>query len=311
MYIVDSHCDSIMRGANDGSSLVRKYNFSQRYRHLQFCAIFSASDGSDSDKSYDHAMNALGYFKKSLAMPENNIVQVRTYQDIENAFKNGKNAALLTIEGGGGCIKNSVDEFVKLYDNGARVFGLSWRNTPLASSAFMREGEEDTGLTAFGREIIEKGNELGMIFDVSHLSDKSFWDVAAIAKKPIVATHSNFRALCDCTRNLTDEMTKEIIGRDGMIGLNLYPGFVDEDVSKQTVERLFDHLDHCLALGGENHIGFGGDIDGTSGHYPAPLTEKTSIHDQLIESMLKHNYSEAFVNKVAGENYLRFLKKYL
>ena len=311
MYVVDSHCDSIMRGASDGSLLVERYNFSKKHRHLQFCAIFSASDGSDADKAFDHAMNALTYFKNSLSLPENNIVQVRTYQDIENAFKSEKNAALLTIEGGGGCIKSSVDEFVRLYNEGARVFGLSWRNTPLASSAFMREGEEDTGLTQLGHEIIEKGNELGMIFDVSHLSDKSFWDVAAVAKKPIVATHSNFRALCDCARNLTDERAKEIIAQDGMIGLNLYPGFVDEDVSKQTVERLFEHLDHCLSLGGEDHIGFGGDIDGTSGHYPAPLTEESSIHDQLIELMLKHNYSETLVNKVAGENYLNFLKRNL
>ena len=294
MYIVDSHCDSIMRGAADGSPLVAKYNFSQKYRHLQFCAIFSASDGSDADAAYNNAMNALDYFKKSVGLPENNVVQVRTYADIEKAFDIGKNAALLTIEGGGGCIRSSVDEFVKLYNEGARVFGLSWRNTPLASSAFMREGEDDTGLTELGREIINKGNELGMIFDVSHLSDKSFWDVAKVSKKPIVATHSNFRSICDCARNLTDDMAKEIFRQDGMIGLNLYPGFVHEDVSNQTVGSFFEHLDHCLSLGGEDHIGFGGDIDGTSGEYPAPLSEACSIHDALIELMLKHNYSETW-----------------
>lgn len=311
MYIVDSHCDSIMRGAEDGSLLVTKYNFSQKYRHLQFCAIFSASDGSDAEKAYDNAMEALDYFKKSVVDSKNNVIQVKTYEDIENAFKNGKNAVLLTIEGGGGCIKNSVDEFVRRYNEGARVFGLSWRNTPLASSAFMREDEEDTGLTELGRAIINKGNELGMIFDVSHLSDKSFWDVAELSAKPIVATHSNFRSVCNSKRNLTDEMAKEIIKQDGMIGLNLYPGFVHEDVSNQTVNALFEHLDHCLSLGGEDHIGFGGDIDGTSGHYPSPLNEECSIHDALCELMLKHNYSETLVNKVAGENYLRFLKNYL
>ena len=311
MYIVDSHCDSIMTGAANQSPLVKRYNFSQKHSHLQFCAIFSSSDGSDADKAYEKAMNALDYFKSSVELSENNIVQVRTHEEIENAFKNGKNAALLTIEGGGGCIKSSVDEFINLYNEGARVFGLSWRNTPLASSAFMREGEEDTGLTKLGHEIIDKGNELGMIFDVSHLSDKSFWDVAAVSRKPIVATHSNFRSVCNSPRNLTDDMAKEIIRQDGMIGLNLYPGFVHEDVSKQTVEVLFEHLDHCLFIGGEDHIGFGGDIDGTSGHYPTPLTEECSIHDALVELMLKHNYSEALVNKVAGENYLKFLKKYL
>ena len=311
MYIVDSHCDSIMRVAAGNGELVTRYNFSNTYPHLQFCAIFSPSDGKDADVAYAKSVASLEHFKRSVELPANNVVQVRTYADIENAFNSGKNAALLTIEGGGGCIKSSVEKFVELYDAGARVFGLSWRNTPLASSAFMREGEEDTGLTELGRKIVSKGNELGMIFDVSHLSDKSFWDVAEVAKKPLVATHSNFRSICDCARNLTDDMAKEIIRQDGMIGLNLYLGFVHENVSDQTVESLFRHLDHCLSLGGEDHIGFGGDIDGTSGEYPAPLTEERSIHDALVELMLKHNYSETLVNKVAGENYLNFLRKYL
>ena len=96
-----------------------------------------------------------------------------------------------------------------------------------------------------------------------------------------------------------------------MIGLNFYPPFISDQYERQTVDELFSHLDHGLSLGGENHIGFGGDIDGTSGEYVYPLDEKSSIHDKIIELMLRHNYSESLVRKIAGESYIDFLRKYL
>jgi membrane dipeptidase len=125
----------------------------------------------------------------------------------------------------------------------------------------------------------------------------------------VIATHSNFRTLCPHSRNLTDDMARRIIADGGMIGLNLATGFIHEEQEKRTVEYLFRHLDHCLTLGGENNIGFGCDIDGIE-RYPAPLTLENSIHDQLIDYMQKH-YPERIVEKVAGENYLTFLKKWL
>ena len=104
-------------------------------------------------------------------------------------------------------------------------------------------------------------------------------------------------------------IAKQMIADGGMIGLNLACGFIHEEREKQTVEYLFKHLDHCLELGGENNIGFGCDIDGI-GRYPEPLTLEYSIHDQLIDYMQKH-YSERIVEKVAGQNYLDYLKKWL
>jgi membrane dipeptidase len=103
-------------------------------------------------------------------------------------------------------------------------------------------------------------------------------------------------------------MAREIIRQDGMIGLNLT--FISDDHDAQTLDSYLKHLEHGLSLGGEDHIGFGGDIDGIRG-YPGPLTTERSLHDQIIEYMLSHNYSEQLVRKVAGENYLNFLKKYL
>jgi membrane dipeptidase len=106
-------------------------------------------------------------------------------------------------------------------------------------------------------------------------------------------------------------MARALFRKDGMLGLNLCRKFIHDERSEQTAENLFRHLDHGMELGGEDHVGFGCDIDGIGGDYPPPLVTECSIHDQLIEMMLCHGYSEGLVRKVAGENHLAFLKKYL
>ena len=169
---------------------------------------------------------------------------------------------------------------------------------------------EDTGLTEKGKEIIKFGNELGIIFDVSHLSDKSFWDLIEIAKKPVIATHSNFRAVSNHSRNLTDDMAKALIDKGGVIGLNIFKPAVSTDPAKQDLPYFFKHLDHCLEKFGDNNIAFGGDIDGVNDDYLPSLDLNRSIHDQFIEFMQKH-YSESVIEKVAYKNYMEFFKKYL
>ncbi len=309
MYIIDSHCDTLMAVDEGTQALVNPYNISQKHPQLQFYAMFCTFKNDTPEDSYKRALRYAENFRNHIADPANGIKSVKTYDDIKNVFSEGKHAALLTIEGGS-CINDSVDCFEEFYNLGVRVFGLAWHSNSLAKSNRIKEGEADTGLTELGRRIIDKGNELGMIFDASHLSDKSFWDAIELTKKPLIASHSNFRSICPHSRNLTDEMAKEIIERDGMIGLNFYPHFISDKKESQTVEGLFAHFEHCLSLCGEDHIGFGGDIDGIE-CYPSPIELSRSVHDQLIEFMLRHNYSENLVEKLAYKNYLNFLEKYL
>ena len=106
-------------------------------------------------------------------------------------------------------------------------------------------------------------------------------------------------------------MAKHIVENDGMIGLNMYPDFVDFNEDNQTVDRFFDHLDYCIDNFGSDNIGFGGDIDGTDGMYPKPITEERSIHDQFIEAMMHRGYTDNIIEKFVGGNYINFLKKYL
>lgn len=310
MYVVDSHCDSIQLVDSGKFPLVNPHNFSSRHNQLQFVAMFCMARDGDLNEAYKRAVRYIGHFAISMQKESDKILQVRTYEDIERAFAENKHAALLAIEGGS-AIKGSKDILRDFYHAGVRVFGLAWLSNELAKSNRISDGEEDTGLTDLGREIVSEGNELGMIFDVSHLSDKSFWDLAEIAKKPLIASHSNFRTLCPHTRNLTDDMARFIVEHDGMIGLNMYPDFINEASERQTVDRYFDHLDYCIDKFGSDNIGFGGDVDGTSGEYPTPITEVTSIHDQFIDVMYKRGYSTEIIEKFVYKNYLNFLKKYL
>ena len=310
MFLVDSHCDSIALVDSGKFPLVNPHNFSNKYNQLQFVAMFCIARDGNIEEAYSRTVRYIGHFSIAMQKERDRIIQVRSYSDIERAIAENKHAALLAVEGGSG-IKGSTQVLRDFYEAGVRVFGLAWLSNELAKSNRIADGEEDTGLTALGREIVNEGNKLGMIFDVSHLSDKSFWDLYELSKKPPIASHSNFRSLCPHSRNLTDKMAKAIVERDGMIGLNMYPEFIDVKKEDQTVDRFFDHLDYCIDKFGSDNIGFGGDIDGTSGMYPSPVTEERSIHDQFIDVMFARGYSTTLIEKFVGGNYLNYLKKYL
>ena len=309
MYVADSHCDSIQQVDARNHPLVNPYNMSQKYKQLQMVAMFCSWPHETPAECYKRVSRYMGLFSIAMDNEAGKIVKVKTYADIEKAFAEGKHAALLAIEGGTG-IMGDPKIFREFYNFGVRVFGIAWLHNDLSKSNRLEEGEEDTGLTDKGREIIALGNELGTIFDVSHLSDKAFWDVIELTKKPVIATHSNFRDLCPHSRNLTYDMAKALIDKGGVIGLNFYPKFISENPEDHTIAGLFKHLDYCLENFGEDGIGFGGDIDGTSGRFPRDFDLTYSIHDQLIDFMQKH-YSETVVEKVAGGNYLNFLKNNL
>ena len=152
----------------------------------------------------------------------------------------------------------------------------------------------------------KRAAELGIVMDVSHLSDKSFYDLAEVYSLPLIATHSNFRQVCDNPRNLTRDMAKIIAERGGVIGLNLYPKFLKEG-GEAAIADILPHVEYCLENFGEGALGFGFDIDGVNGNYPKGLSLDFSIHEQVAELLLKH-YSDSVVRRIAGENVCDFFK---
>ncbi len=161
------------------------------------------------------------------------------------------------------------------------------------------------GLSQFGVEVVEELNRLGMIVDVSHLSDAGFWDVMEISKDPVVASHSNARAVCAHPRNMTDDMIRALAERGGVMGMNFAPDFVHK--KKPSVETLVDHIDHIVDLVGPEHVGLGSDFDGIP-DTPKGL-EDASKMPAITEELVKREYSEDYIRLILGGNHLRLLKE--
>ena len=179
---------------------------------------------------------------------------VYSAKEIEENRKSGKMSAILTIEGpaGFGFDPALLED---LYKVGFRITTLGWNEKNVLCGSHKTGG----GLTDLGKEYVFEAQRLGMLIDVSHISDEAFWDIMEITNGPVIASHSNSRAVYDVSRNLTDEMFKAICQTGGVAGLNLYPGFLGENA---TLDTVCDHVVHWLELDGEKHIALGGDLDG-------------------------------------------------
>ena len=224
--------------------------------------------------------------------------------DVQEAEKQGKIAAMLSIEGGE-AVEADLSVLRMLHRLGVRAMTLTWNErNQIADGA--AEGRTKGGLTNFGIELVSEMNKIGMVVDVSHLSDAGFFDVIETSKRPIIASHSNCRALCNHRRNLTDEMIKLLAEKDGVMGMNFAPAFVDENQNNATLERILDHIDHVVKVAGVEHVGLGSDFDGIEST-PKGLEDVTKM-PSITDGLLRRHYSEEDVLRVLGGNFLRVFK---
>ena len=194
----------------------------------------------------------------------------------------------------------------KLYKSGIKMITLTWNLKNELSGGVLDEVE--SGLTETGKSVIGEMERLGMIVDVSHISDKGFEDVCKTAKKPFIASHSNSRALCGHKRNLTDDMFKEIVSRGGIVGINLYSKFLSEKESS-TVSDVLAHIDRFLKLGGEKTVAFGTDFDGVENQLPAELPKLENMH--VMAKLLEQSYGKELAEDIMFNNANRFFLKHI
>lgn len=299
MYIVDTHCDSLLR-VNSECGLVNAHNLSKRNPQLQLFAEFVPANGMPAEYRRRQIFHYLDIYIAECQRLD--ILPVRDCQELNYAIEHGFCSSILAIEGGGGLFADS-DELDTLYRMGLRVMSLCWDTNELATSAWDRD---DGGLTEEGKKMVDRLSSYGIIIDVSHLSDRSFYDVIERTAYPVIATHSNFRDVCRSPRNLTLDMARRIASRGGIIGLNVYPAFLN-DSGRADKSDIFRHVDYCLEKLGEDVMCFGCDIDGTDGDYPEGFSESESIHDTLCDILLER-YSSGVVEKIAGLNAINFFK---
>ncbi len=299
MYIVDMHCDTLST-VSASRGMINEYNVSDDNPQLQFFAHFSYTGSGTPEARRRRALEAANIYLSECERLS--IARVSSAQDVFSVTEGALRAGMFTIEGGAGLFSTSP-ELDALYRAGLRVMSLAWDKNELSSSSM---DLIETGLTLEGRKMVDRMAELGITLDVSHLSDQAFYEVFELSPLPHIATHSNFRAVADHDRNLTDSMAKMIAARGGVIGLNLYPSFLREDgyADKDDILR---QVDHGLSLLGDRALAFGFDIDGTDGEYPSGIDTSRSMHEQVIEILLE-KYPTSVVERIAGENVIDFLK---
>ena len=158
------------------------------------------------------------------------------------------------------------------------------------------------GLTEFGKEVVKRMNTLGMAVDVSHLSERGFWDVAEISKKPFIASHSNAKAICDHARNLTDDQIRALIKAGGVAGINFCASFLN-DSKKANVKDIVKHIEHMLSCGAEDNIGLGTDFDGIS-LAPDDVNNAGAVY-MIFDELKKLGYSDELIEKISHKNFER------
>ncbi len=303
MNIIDLHCDVLarMHKAKGNISFQNSTDLDVTYEKLkqggvriQAFAIF-ISPSIKSDQKFQVALDQIHYFYSEVIRKNPNMKALKTWDDFDQ-LQEGQIGAFLTLEGVD-CIGNDLQKLSILHELGVLSIGLTWNNSNLAADGV---GEErGAGLTAFGKEIIQFCNEKQILSDVSHLSEKAFWDVMDLAHYPI-ASHSNSRTICDHRRNLTDEQATHLFKKNGLIHVVYNPPFVVEKGSA-SISDLITHIDHFCSLGGVGQIGLGSDFDGISEKIIG--LEDASMHPALINALLT-KYSEEEVKGFAYQNFL-------
>lgn len=244
-------------------------------------------------------------------------VLVHNMAEIEAAKKAGKFFILLGMEGLSG-IGEDVEQIHMLYDFGARHAMLTWNEqNPLATGV---QGDPCRGLTELGKKAVRLLQHKKMIMDVSHLNERSFWDVMDVSEGPILASHSNAKALAAAARNLTDEQLLEIRDTKGLVGLNSFNLFVSEDVNGQNVDNLVKHASYIADKIGVEHLGFGFDFfeflstDSMRSYSSQETSFTVGLEDcskvpELLIKMKAAGFTEKELEMVSGGNWLNLIHR--
>ena len=307
MDLFDGHCDTILKCYLEGGGLRRQTGHLDlerrrgKGRWAQFFATFGSPEDMPGRSLWEVFLEEYALFRSELDANADLAVFCRTGAEAEAAFAAGKTAAFLSAEGAE-LLDCDLDKLRLAHRMGVSIVNITW-NHPNALSGTNAE-EQDRGLSEQGRAFVKTMGELGMLVDVSHLSDPGFWDVMEITDRPVVATHSDSRAVFPHPRNLTDEQFTAIINTNGVAGLNMYAGFLGDDPDFDTV---VSHLEHFLALGGENNVSMGGDWDGITS-MPRGMSGIQDV-EKLYEHLLRRNYSEALLEKIFYSNLMRVVNE--
>ncbi len=309
MKIIDWHCDTILEMYDKKENLF-KNSLSIDLNKLregnvfgQFFALYI--DLKKHDKPFDFCNELLNLYENELRENSKYIEHVTNFDAMLKVNNEGKIAAFLTIEEGG-ALNGKMENLYHFYDRGVRLITLTWNyeNEVGYPNLFTRDGIENDGLKPFGEEVVLEMNRLGMVIDVSHLSDEGFYKVANLSKFPFVASHSNARYVTGHSRNLTDDMIKLLGEKGGITGLNFAPYFLGQD-AKSKVSNMIKHLKHIYNVGGIDVMALGSDFDGITRNLEIDTAAQWYM---LLDELKKSGFKESEIDKITYENSVRVIK---
>ena len=326
MKVIDMHCDTIMQLYADEQEGIKSCLAHNDY-HIAIdkmragdylCQCFAIFVNlSETTDAFDTANEMIDVFYRNIEANKEDIALAKSGSDIENNLEQGKMSALLTIEEGSTC-GLSLAKLRNLYRLGVRMITLTWNYENGIGYPNVHKRKEDgsldvlvpeeRGLTDFGMAMIKEMERLGIIIDVSHLSDGGFWDVYNNTTKPFVASHSNARAVSPHVRNLSDDMIKALALRGGVLGINYHHGFLDLKAKESTVAAMVKQISYIKNLAGIDVIGLGSDFDGIPNNLEMADASKLSM---LQTALQEAGFSEEEIEKIFYKNVLRVFKSVL
>ena len=331
MKVFDLHCDTLseLRHAQQRGEAM---SFAHNDLHIDlekleqgdyllqcFAAFVNLADPTPGADPLVTALEEIDLFKRIMEKYSDRIAPVYAPEDLRKNAAAGKISGMLTIEEGG-CCKGSLGVLRRMYELGVRMMTLTWNHENELASPNVVPGagtdaiwpcqpNTETGLKEKGYEFLAEMERLHIIADVSHLSDKGFWDIAEHSTRPFAASHSNCRALAPHCRNLTDEMIRVMAEKGGLVGLNYCSGFLDDqprpELCCSTTALMAKHAAHFKKVGGIEILGLGSDFDGIGGRLELDSCAKLPL---LADALQKEGFTEDEVEAIFYRNAQRFFE---
>lgn len=341
-HVIDLHCDTPLRLRGGDYNLGVWNDFGQvdipRMRRggltAVFFSVYTSAQRNTELESVQEALEIVDMVHREVAHFPDDLVLATSSREIDAARQAGKIAILLGIEGGH-MINSSLSVLRSLYKLGGRYLTLT--HTKDTEWAGTSAGNRNLGLSEFGREVVAEMNRLGMMVDVSHVSDQTFSDVVATSRAPIIASHSSVRAIASHPRNMTDAMIRTTAEHGGVVHINYYNSFLDDGyrkrsqrweaensrrnqqegqrrtaaklaaVGRPSFDTLLDHFTHAVNVGGIEAVGLGSDFDGVDDELPEGM-EDISKTSNLVAGLSRRGFRSGDIEKILGANSLRVLR---
>jgi membrane dipeptidase len=348
--VVDGHADTVSRALDDGQNLTERVpaahidvpSMFEGGLDAQFFAAFVHPKFLEGNRAVQRALDMIDALKRLCDASGGRLQVARTASDVERLNAAGRKSCILCIEGGH-AIADDLGVLRAFHELGVRYLTLTWNNSNSWADGCGEEPRHG-GLTPFGREVVKEMNRIGMIVDVSHVHEKTFWAALETTSRPVMASHSCARALCDHRRNLRDEQLRAVAGNGGVVGVNFYPAFVSEayrravapihareaealknargdaeidairrraDEEERTLPRpsiddVVAHVERIVEVAGIDHVGLGADFDGVP-TLPAGL-EGCARLPALTARLAERGFDEEGIRKFLGGNMLRVMR---